>query len=138
MLDQIKRQALELETGNTVVGYYYLENGYQMRYGRPVLSEPVERHYIVDVNGCHIEIAETTLEPIEEQRQNSWISVNTEEPPLEKEVLVKYESGIVTTGWRRQFRPDDILYCLGTKEGNWDMEINNNLGGVVVEWMPIP
>jgi len=56
--------ALELDTAQIVDGYYYLENGYWESNGKPDLNRPVERHYIVDEDGQHREIAESTLEPL--------------------------------------------------------------------------
>ena len=53
--------ALELDTAQIVEGFYYLENGYWMDGGKPDLNNPVERHYIVDIDGQHREIAESSL-----------------------------------------------------------------------------
>ena len=54
--------ALELDTAQIVEGFYYLENGYWMSNGVPDTNRPVERHYIVDIDGRHREIAESTLD----------------------------------------------------------------------------
>ena len=62
MVNVPRYTALELDTGQIVEGFYYLENGYWIDNGKPDLSRPVERHYIVDVDGQHREIAETTLD----------------------------------------------------------------------------
>lgn len=57
-----KFKALELDTGDSITGYYYAENGYWMGNGVPDYSRPVTRHRIVDGDGLHREIAEDTLE----------------------------------------------------------------------------
>jgi hypothetical protein len=54
--------ALELETAQCVEGYYYLENGYFMSNGVPDINQPVKRYYMVDDDGVHREIAESTVE----------------------------------------------------------------------------
>jgi len=54
--------ALELETAQCVDGYFYLENGYFMNNGVPDINQPVKRYYIVDEDGIHREIAESTVE----------------------------------------------------------------------------
>lgn len=56
-----KYRAVELDTGCSVEGYYYCENGYYMANGKPDINKPVKRHYIVDDDGRHREIAKTTL-----------------------------------------------------------------------------
>ena len=54
--------AIELDTGNSVEGYYYLENGFFISdNGKTDLTRPVQRHKIVDGNGQHLEIAIETL-----------------------------------------------------------------------------
>ena len=58
--------AIELETAHIAEGFYYLENGYWMNNGKPDFNHPVERHYIVDINGTHREIAEGTLDLIKD------------------------------------------------------------------------
>lgn len=60
-------KALELDTANIVEGFYYMERGYYMSCGKPDLNRPTIRHYIVDYDGCHRDILETTLEPIQSQ-----------------------------------------------------------------------
>jgi hypothetical protein len=62
MINVPRYTALELDTAQIVEDYYYLENGYWMSNGKPDLNQPVERHYIVDVDGRHREIAENTLD----------------------------------------------------------------------------
>jgi len=57
--------AMELDTGNIVEGYYYLENGYWMSCGKPDYNHPVQRHKIVTNDGIHVEIAEGTLSQID-------------------------------------------------------------------------
>jgi len=53
--------ALELDTANTIRGYFYSENGYYMCNGVPDQNRPITRHYIVDCDGVHREVAEDTL-----------------------------------------------------------------------------
>ena len=62
MIDVPRYTALELDTGQVVEGFYHLENGYLISNGKPDFYRPVERHFIVDVDGRHREIAETTLD----------------------------------------------------------------------------
>lgn len=61
MIEVPRYRAVELDTGEIVDGYYYLENGYWRDNGTPDLNRPVQRHYIVDVSGKHRDIAEDTL-----------------------------------------------------------------------------
>ena len=61
MIKVQKYLAIEIDTGLTVGGYYYCENGYYMIDGKPDINRPTERYYIVDSSGCHREICEDTL-----------------------------------------------------------------------------
>lgn len=61
MIEVPRYSAIELDTGEHVSGYYYMENGYWIDNGKPDLNRPVQRHYIVDVSGKHRDIAEDTL-----------------------------------------------------------------------------
>ena len=54
--------ALELETAQQVEGYFYQENGYWLNNEVPDFNQPVQRFYMVDEDGCHREIAESTVE----------------------------------------------------------------------------
>jgi hypothetical protein len=63
MVNVPKFKAHELDTNNIVSGYYYCENGYWLVHGRPDLDKPVKRHKIVDEDGIHRDIDETSLEP---------------------------------------------------------------------------
>ena len=66
-MDVPRCTAIELDTAQIVEGFYYLENGYWMSNGVPDMSRPVERHYIVDIDGQHREIAESTLDGLDDK-----------------------------------------------------------------------
>ena len=63
-MDIPKCVATELDTGLSVIGFYYAENGYWMNNGKPDLDQPVVRHYVVDGDGRHRETCETTVKAI--------------------------------------------------------------------------
>lgn len=65
MINITRYEAVELDSGIGVEGYYYLENGFFIRDdGSTDLERPVQRHCIVDENGQHHEIAPETLSQI--------------------------------------------------------------------------